>query len=97
MPLKLKALAFGCVALVLVYAAQQGIAIAYGPHIQPQSAAALQYIDLMSVIPFLGFVVAGFVAGRVAGAAGLLHGAVIAVLGCGVLLAIDCVAVLGRL
>jgi hypothetical protein len=84
MPLRPKALAFGFVALVLAYAAQQGVAIAYGPHIQAQTSTALQFIDLMSFIPFLGFVVAGFVAGRVAGVGGLLHGAVIAVLACGV-------------
>jgi hypothetical protein len=84
MPLKPKALAFGLIALALVYAAWQGVAMAYGQRIQPQTSAALQFIDLMSFIPFLGFVVAGFVAGRVAGAAGLLHGAVMAVLSCGV-------------
>jgi hypothetical protein len=84
MSLKPQALAFGLLALALVYAALQGVAMAYRPHIQPQTSAALQFIDLMSFIPFVGFVVAGFVAGRVAEAAGLLHGAVIAVLSCGV-------------
>ena len=82
MPQSGKGVITGVVALVLSYAIWQGVAVTFGHNVDPQSSSALLLIDLMGFGPFLAFAVSGFLAARVAGTAGLLHGFAVAVLGC---------------
>ena len=83
MSLSPKGVIAGVVALVLCYALWQSIAVALGRNVEPQSSSALLMIDFLSFIPFLAFVVSGFLAARVAAASGLLHGLIVAVAGSG--------------